>query len=180
MAKPYEDKISQGRQHHLTHIYICCKVLEHIVASQMMSHFENHNILYHLQHGFRSKCSCDTQLIRFVQELASTMANNALTDAIVLDFTKAFDKVPHQCLLNKLHYVGIYKNYLHWTQSFLQGRTQCVVLDGCKSSSASVMSGVPQRTVLVPILFLAYINDITEGIQSSVSCLQTTVYSTMM
>ena len=74
---------------------ILCKVLEHIVASNLTAHFNKHNILYDLQHGFRERRSCETQLIQLVDELARNLANGHQTDLILLDFSKAFDKVSH-------------------------------------------------------------------------------------
>jgi len=72
---------------------ILCKIMEHIIASSMMDHPENNNILYDLQHGFRTSRSCETQLVSFIQELAQNNNHNIQTDIIVMDFAKAFDKV---------------------------------------------------------------------------------------
>ena len=90
------------------------------------------------------------------------------TDVVVLDFSKAFDVVPHQRLLHKLDHYGIRGTTLNWIQNFLTNRTQKVVVDGSSSESARVRSGVPQGTVLGPLLFLTYINDLPSTVSSQV------------
>ena len=94
-----------------------------------MSHFEAHDILTNSQHGFRKHHSCDTQLITTVNNLAKGLDKSEQIDAILLDFSKAFDKVAHSRLL-KLENYGVRGNLLKWVQDFLSGRTQQVVLEG--------------------------------------------------
>jgi len=101
---------------------ILCKIMEHIIASNLMKHLESNNILYDLQHGFRSSTgsrSCETQLTSFIQELAKNNNDKIQTDVIVMDFAKAFDKVPHKRLLYKLKYYGADTNTLNWIEDFL-------------------------------------------------------------
>ena len=112
---------------------ICCKLMEHIVTSHIMSHADNNSILYPLQHGFRSKRSCETQLVEFVQDITCNMAAGKQTDILIRDFSKAFDKVCHSLLVHKLRHYGIKGKVNQWIGNFLSGRSQQVVLSGERS-----------------------------------------------
>ncbi len=142
--------------------------MEHIIASSVIRHADNHNILYPLQHGFRDRRSCETQLLGFVNDQVNTMHAGSQTDILVMDFSKAFDKVSHPRLVTKLKYYGIGGSTNRWVQSFLTGRTQIVVLEGESSDDAEVLSGVPQGSVLGPCLCLFYINELPESLVSNI------------
>ena len=147
---------------------ICCKIIEHIVTSHIMSHADKHNILYPLQHGFRRGLSCETQLINFINDITMNMDAGKQTDCLIMDFSKAFDKVSHSLLTHKLYHYGIRGKTNKWIQNFLSDRKQVVVVEGERSETIDVESGVPQGSVLGPSLFLFYINDMPEGIRSRV------------
>ena len=133
-----------------------------------MSFFTSLNTLNPLQHGFRPNHSCQTQLVDFIDEIQRSMNSQQQTDLLFIDFSKAFDTVPHKRLLNKLKFYGIRGPLLQWISSWLTKRYQRVIVDGESSSATTVKSGVPQGTVLGPLMFLVYINDINENITSSV------------
>ena len=131
-----------------------------------MKHLENFNILSKYQHGYRNGCSTETQLLKVIDMFAKNLENKSQTDAIFLDFSRAFDVVPHERLLLKMDYYGVRKS-LPWLSDFLKMRKQCVVIEGVKSRFVEVLSGLPQGTVLAALLFLVFINDLPESVTKS-------------
>ena len=129
-----------------------------------MGHLDVNSILTDAQHGFRKKPSTESQLILTINDLASGLARVEQLGVILLDFSKAFDKVPSR-LLSKLKYYGVTRHTLHWIAKFLSKRTQQVVLDGSRSGPADVLSST-QGMVLRPLLFLVYINDLPATVTS--------------
>jgi hypothetical protein len=163
------DKCQPGNYRPISLTSVVCKLMETIIRDNLVKFLEENNIINNSQHGFRNKRSCLTNLLDFFHYVFDVFDESRSVDVVYLDFQKAFDKVPHKRLLNKLRTHGISGNIRNWLEDWLSERKQRVVLNGVSSKWLKVKSGVPQGSVLGPILFLIYINDMDDGIACKIS-----------
>ena len=159
------DRLNMSNYRPITVLPILSKILERFVHMQICNHLSENNILSPQQFGFRPKLLTSTALVFFTDNILDNADNGLVTASVFLDFIKAFDTVDHAILLRKLKSVGLDDNSLSWFHSYLTSCRQITSINDTLSTSLPVTVGIPQGSILGPLLFIIYVNNMPNVIK---------------
>ena len=161
-------KTEVGNYKPVSVLSIISKIFERVIYDQVEGYLNDKNLLYGYQSGFRRGFSTDTCLTHLSDFIRFKMDEGQMVGMVLLDLQKAFDTVNHRILLMKLEAIGLHKDAVRWFQSYLSDRHQIVDVSGTLSSEASITCGVPQGSILGPLLFLIYVNDMAAVVKNKI------------
>lgn len=160
------DKTDVGNYRPVSILSIVSKVFERVIYDQLEEYLVQNSLLYEYQSGFRQGFSTDTCLIHLTDYIRFQMDKGHYVGMVLIDLQKAFDTVNHSILLNKLKAMGLNEMSINWFTSYLSDRSQLVEISGKYSSSTTISCGVPQGSILGPLLFLIYVNDMSAVVEN--------------
>ena len=161
-----DDKFKPMNYRPVAILPICSKILERVIFLQLVKYLEDNRIIHPNHHGFRSYHNTTTALLQMYDVWIDCLEQDKVSAVCLIDMSAAFDVVSHSLLLEKLELYGFDNSALSWMKSYLSDRTQCVCVDGTLSRQLSVDCGVPQGSILSPVLYCLFTNDFPDTVQT--------------